>query len=120
MMAGASRSCVEGSCAATQREDDKHKRVASARTAFPMNTPEVTRMTLQLVKTPHIPLLKKGFARRGWRSFSARKISQPQSSCIYTNTESKQKLSRTFPCGLVHLAVDRSYRRLSASVPFCS
>ena len=30
--------------------------------------------------------LSKGFARRGGVSFKARKISQPQSTCIYTST----------------------------------
>src|ERR1700678_1620699 len=68
-------------CALSHTEDDKKRKTTSARTDFPMNCPGA-KICLLLASTP---LLLEGFARRG-SVFLARKISQPQSTCIYTST----------------------------------
>src|ERR1700686_2585520 len=110
MMAGDGRSCVVVFCAATQTEDEKHKRAASERTAVPMNTPEVKKNDLAIL--PRLRLPSEGFLPGEAAFFKARKLSQPQSSCIYINIG----VSRIFQCFLVYLAGKTRCRRLPVSV----
>src|ERR1700687_5497774 len=85
-------SCLAIFCAVTAREDERHKRTASERTTLPMTNPGGCKSTLLPLKTPRA--VTTGFAR-GEIFFRTRKISQPQSSCIYINI-GKSKRFRGF------------------------
>src|ERR1700687_125261 len=110
MMAGLGRSCAVTFCAVTQMEDEKHKRAASERTVVPMKTPEVKKIDLAIL--PRLRLPSEGFLPGEAAFFKARKLSQPQSSCIYTSTG----VSRIFQCFLAYLAGKARCGRPPASV----
>src|ERR1700681_91663 len=108
MMAGGIVAGAGLSSAATKRECERHRRMASESAALPMNSPGGHKTTLLL----RLRLPSEGLLPGEATFFKARKLSQPQSSCIYTSIG----VSRIFQCFLVYLAGKTPCRRLPVSV----